>query len=174
MKGGVTLNHQILYPIIRRLEEHHIPYSLGGSGLMVALNLVDAVQDWDMTVDCSKDTLIQAIEGIDWIEQRSGDRPFASGYRISIPSLSIDFIGNFALYSGEQIVYLPVHTSGMWEGIRLSSPEIYLMGRREKADLLLKYMQTNREMINVALLDELLTNKEMDDELRQGLERLIL
>lgn len=72
------MNHHVLFSIIKRLEENNILYSLGGSGLLYYLGLVDSVNDWDLTVECTKDNLIKAIDGYDWVEHRSGDYPFAN------------------------------------------------------------------------------------------------
>ncbi|MGZ7440438.1 hypothetical protein [Paenibacillus sp. TH7-28] len=75
-------NHE-LFPVIERLEKCNITYSLGGSALLYYLKLVDAINDWDITVDCAKETLIEAIQDYDWVDQKSGDHPFASQYRIN-------------------------------------------------------------------------------------------
>ncbi|QOS78501.1 GNAT family N-acetyltransferase [Paenibacillus sp. JNUCC31] len=76
------LDHKEILPIIRRFEENELTYSLGGSGLLYYLNLSNTVNDWDLIVDCPKDMLLKVIDGYDWIEQDSGDYPFASEYRI--------------------------------------------------------------------------------------------
>lgn len=95
------MTYEAIIPILNRLEENNIAYALGGSGLLYFLGLTDSIHDWDITVECPKDTLIKAIRGYDWVDQRSGDSPFASEYRLSINALHIDFIGNFACYSNE-------------------------------------------------------------------------
>lgn len=166
-----------LFPIIERLEKCNITYSLGGSAVLYDLKLVDAVNDWDLTVDCAKETLIEAIQDYDWAEQKSGDPPFASQYRIKIDSLNIEFIGYFALHTDHGVLRLPVSHLGTWDGIPLSSPEIwyvayYLMNRKTKANLLLNYLKENRSTVNAALIRQLINTKMLNDELAQELGSL--
>jgi hypothetical protein len=172
------MNHQVLFPIVKLLEANQITYALGGSGLLYYLKLIDSVNDWDITVECSKDTLTEVIKRYDWVEQRSGDYPFASQFRLSVDSPRIDFIGHFALYSESELIPLPVSTLGEWDGIKLSSLEVwyaayYLMGRKERANLILSYLKTNKEKINVHLINNLLKKDGLNNELRQELTLLI-
>jgi hypothetical protein len=138
------------------------------------------VNDWDLVVDCPKDRLLKVIEGYDCIEQESGDYPFASKYRIHIPSLKIDIIGGFAFYAAGVVVHLPtLHIRNReWDGIKVSSPEIwylayYLMERKEKSNLILGYLQTHREIVDEHLIKELLMKNGLNYEIREELRKLI-
>lgn len=172
------MTYEAIIPILKRLEENNIAYAVGGSGLLYFLGLTDSIHDWDITVECPKDTLIKAIRGYDWVDQRSGDSPFASEYRLSINALHIDFIGKFACYSNDKIINLPVSSFVKMHGIHLSNPEIWyvaydLMGRKEKANLLLKYLNANKDKANAYLIKELLKQNGINDEIRQELGKLI-
>ncbi|MEF2965859.1 hypothetical protein V3851_08465 [Paenibacillus sp. M1] len=172
------MNHQVLFPIIELLEKNNIKYALGGSGLLYYLNLIGSVNDWDITVECPKDKLVKAINGYDWEEQRSGDYPFASQYRLSIGSHNIDFIGSFAFYAEDEVLKLPVSVYGNWDGINLSSPEIwyiayFLMGRKEKARLILSYLKENKVKVNELLIRDLLKKDSLNNEIRQEFKLLI-
>lgn len=140
------MDHLELIPVVKSLEAHRISYALGGSGMLAYLRLTDTVHDWDLMVECPKSKLIEAIQGYEWIELSCGGYPFASQYRISIPSLYIEFIGYFALRTENGIVRLPVRSLAKWDGIRISDPEIWyvayrLMNRESKASLLRDYLQ---------------------------------
>lgn len=132
--------------ICDKLKKNRIPYALGGSGLLYYLGLIDKVNDWDLMVECSKEELLPVLEGLQWKEEKSGDFPFASQYRIHVPELNIDFIGSFALDSGKEIVRFPLDSCGEWDGVRVSCPEIWyvayqMMGRESKAELLREYLK---------------------------------
>ncbi|MEK3786935.1 MULTISPECIES: hypothetical protein [Paenibacillus] len=174
------LDHQEILPIIRRFEENELAYSLGGSGMLYYLGLTDAVNDWDLIVDCPKNLLLKAIDGYDWIELESGDYPFASKYRIHITSLRIDIIGGFAFHTGSELIQLPVShvVNRSWSGIKVSSPEIWyvayhLMGRVEKSNLILNHLQAYRDIVDKHLIRNLLRNKGLNPEIREELSNLV-
>lgn len=174
------IDHQEILPVIKRIEENEITYSLGGSGLLYYLNLTGVVNDWDLMVECPKGILLKAIDGYDWIELDGGDYPFASEYRIHITSLRIDIIGRFAFYTEGEVVHLPTSPiqNREWDGIKVSSPEIwyvayYLMGREEKSKLILGYLETHKEIIDKHLIRDLLKKKGLNDEIREELSKLI-
>ncbi|MEK4436140.1 MULTISPECIES: hypothetical protein [Paenibacillus] len=172
------MNYQVLLPLIKRLEENNIPYALGGSGLLHYLGLIDFVNDWDIVVECPKHLLFSIINEYDFTEQESGDYPFASQYRISIESLKIDFIGYFALYSDDTIINLPVHSMGKWDIINVSSPELwyvayYLMNRKSKANIILKYLNSSKEKLNINLIEELIKIHGLNEDIKRELNLLI-
>lgn len=47
------------------------------------------------------------------------------------------------------------------------------MGRLEKAELILTYLQTNHEIVDQHLVKSLLENDNLTDEIRRGLNSLI-
>ncbi|MGZ7440439.1 hypothetical protein ACLD72_002520 [Paenibacillus sp. TH7-28] len=72
------------------------------------------------------------------------------------------------------MLQLPVSHLGTWDGIPISSPEIwyvayYLMNRTTKANLLLNYLKENKDKANAALIRELINTKMLNDELEQEL-----
>jgi hypothetical protein len=143
------------------LDEFGIDYALGGSGLMYSLNLIDEVNDWDITTDCPQEEVIRALDTYQWEQAPSGDYPFASKYRIHIPEHNIDIIGNFAIQTKEGVCELPSIVSSNWNGISVGSPEIWfvaytLMGRQTKANyfiiILNVTVQTQLFSINCLLM----------------------
>lgn len=88
------MNIKDLQEIAEKLNHNQIPYSLGGSGLLFYLGLIDKVNDWDIVVECPKEKLIEVLDDLPWTELKSGDFPYASEFRIHVPSLLIDFIGS--------------------------------------------------------------------------------
>ncbi|GGH60369.1 hypothetical protein [Paenibacillus silvae] len=171
---------QEIMPLIKRLKENDIPFTLGGSGMLYSLNLAESVNDWDLMVDCPKSTFIEAIDAYEWVEKESGDLPFASEYRIGIDSLDVDVIGGFAFHVEGKILKLPLShvPDRTWQGMNISSPELWyvayhIMGRLEKAELILTYLQTNHEIVDQHLVKNLLENDNLTDEIQRGLNTLI-
>ncbi|WP_342555618.1 hypothetical protein [Paenibacillus sp. FSL R7-0652] len=173
-------NPQVIMPLVKQLEQKGISFTLGGSGMLYYLNLAQSVNDWDLMVDCPKSTFIEAIDGYEWTEQESGDGLFASEYRIEIRSCNVDVIGGFAFRVEANILKLPLShiPDRTWHGMNISSPELWytayhMMGRKEKSDLILEYLQTNNEIVNQHLLNSLLDNGNLTYEIRQGLSTLL-
>ncbi len=168
-----------IYPVVDRLRKHRIRFALGGSGMLHAMGLVQVVNDWDLSVECKKEELLQALHGLDWEELGCGTAPFASGYRISIPSLNADVIGNFAMQTELGKVELPVRVGWEWEGIPVSAPEVWfvaysLMGREEKAALILEHLKRHPERIHAGLVEALLESPALPALERQELEGLLV
>ena len=175
-----VIHPETIIPFAKRLEENNIAYTLGGSAMLYFLNLVESINDWDIMVDCPKSKFIKTIAGYDWIEKESGDKPFASEYRMEIESLHVDVIGGFAFDVDGRRLELPIsHIPNVqWHGMNVSSPEIWyvayqMMGRKEKADLILLYLQHHSEVINIDLIKDLLANDYVTYEIREGLNTLI-
>ncbi|CAH1198885.1 hypothetical protein [Paenibacillus sp. JJ-223] len=173
------MDHRQLLPLVERLDARGVRYALGGSGLLRYLNLIQSVNDWDLTVECSKVELLEAIHGFDYKEQPSGDPPFASEYRLSLPSLNVDIIGGFAIYSGKGVVKLPIRRMSVWDGVHVSHPEVWyvayrLMDRGTKGDMLFQYLQSNKRLVNQDLVHELLAADHLDPFLRNELNDLSL
>ncbi|CAI6036166.1 hypothetical protein PAECIP112173_00827 [Paenibacillus sp. JJ-100] len=177
---GKVIHPEAIIPFVKRLEENNIAYSLGRSAMLYFFNLVGSINDWDLMVDCPKSKFIEAIAGYDWIDKESGDKPFASEYRMEIESLHVDVIGGFAFEVDGKRLELPIsHIPNVqWHGMNVSSPEIWyvayqMMGRKEKADLILLYLQKQSEVINVDVIKDLLANDYVTYEIREGLNTLI-
>lgn len=166
------MNIKDLHEIAEKLNQSQIQYSLGGSGLLFYLGLIDKVNDWDIVVECPKEKLIEVLGDSPWTELKSGDSPYASEFRIHIPSLHIDFIGSFALQNTKGTVKFPIENAAIWHGVHVSYPEIWcvayqMMGREHKADLLLNYLKGNR--INKRLMLNFIGNDCLDDQFKQEL-----
>ncbi|WP_079911099.1 hypothetical protein [Paenibacillus sp. 32352] len=133
--------------ITERLDAAGIPYASGGSGLLYSLGLTEQVRDWDITTEAPLEDVEKALKGISWTRAVSGDYPFASSYRLSIThgSLPVDLIGGFAIHTDAGLCRLYSHSSRVWEGIPMGSPEVWaaayaLMNREEKANKLFSYL----------------------------------
>ncbi len=173
----MTPNIKRLIPLIESLEKNKISYNLGGSALLYSMKLTDQVNDWDVLVDCPKDHLLRSIEAFPWIEEHSGDPPFASQYRICIPDINVDLIGGFALHTETGIFRVPLVDSRSWNGVRLSSPELWfvaysLMQRKAKADLLLKYLKSGGAAPNRELLQRLIREQAIPDFIKADLHEV--
>lgn len=172
----MKINIKDLQFVVEKLNQHHIQYSLGGSGLLFSLGLVDHVNDWDIVVECSKEKLIDALDDLQWTEAASGDYPFASKYRIQIPSMHIDVIGSFALQTSKDQLKLPIENGAKWQGIDVSSPEIWyvayrMMGREQKAEFLLNYLKANGS--NKPLILALSGHDILDEKIKLELMALV-
>ncbi|MBW5446527.1 hypothetical protein GE107_10700 [Cohnella sp. CFH 77786] len=169
---------QKLYPIVDLLDKHQIPYALGGSAMLYDLRLIEEVNDWDITVECPKQEILEILNEYDCVEQRSGDFPFASEYRISIPELKLDIIGFFGLHTDTGIVTLPVSHGSDWDGIKVSSPEIWyvaysLMKRKRKSEVLMDYLKSNIGTVNKELVEFLIKMPHLTRGVRDELIQLI-
>lgn len=174
------MNPQEILPLIKQLEANNIAYSLGGSAMLSFLDLVQSVNDWDLMVDCPKSKFIEAITGYEWVEKESGDKPFASEYRIQIGLLNVDVIGGFAFDVDGERLELPISPipNVKWHGMHVSSPEVwyvayYMMERNQKADLILAYLQNNKESVNQDLIKSLSAKGNLAYEIRKGLNTLL-
>lgn len=147
---------KVLRRVTKVLEQKDIRYTLGGSGLLYALNLVSIVNDFDLTTDANKEEVIRALEPFDVREKRLGGYPFASTYllELSVDGEEIEVIGGFSLYSEEGICFIPSIVSRRWNELNLSTPEAWyvaytLMDRPKKAELLKQHLMIvgiNEEM----------------------------
>ncbi|WP_036746753.1 hypothetical protein [Paenibacillus sp. UNC451MF] len=149
--------------ITGRLDAANIHYASGGSGLLYSLGLSDHFRDWDITTDAPFEVIADALQGIPWTDSPSGDYPFASSYRISIPhdTLPIDLFGGFAIHTESGVCRLHSYSTTVWEQIRMGSPLVWaiaysLMNRQDKALKLFDYLRehgADREQLQ-RLLEE--------------------
>lgn len=171
------MNIQNLKLITEALSRHQISYTLGGSGLLYYLGLVDHVNDWDLLVECPKEKLCEALGAYALREQSSGEYPFASKYRIQVlPPFNIDVIGFFTIESAQGKLEIPLEAGSIWQGISVSQPEIWyaaykMMGRESKAELLYQYLK--KEEKNKRLILQLAAASGLDESTRQALLLLL-
>ncbi|PZD97262.1 hypothetical protein DNH61_02565 [Paenibacillus sambharensis] len=168
---------QELIPLANRLEKCRIPYALGGSGMLHFFGLIDEENDWDLMVECPKDELLPLLRDYEFREQPSGDLPFASLYRITIPKSKIDIIGYFAFHTKKGVVNLPVRHHSSWYGVKICSPEVWfvaykLLKRESKANLLKELLLSKPEVRDNELIKELLALPSLDEEIKDELVQL--
>ncbi|CAG7639082.1 hypothetical protein ACFQI7_08455 [Paenibacillus allorhizosphaerae] len=162
--------------VIEKLEQFHLEYSLGGSGLLHSLGLTGIVRDWDIMTEAPKDRVLEALQNFEVKEIISGDYPFASEYKLLIhdddPQLEIT--GRFSIYTRKGLCRIPSLPVSRWNGIHVGSPEAWyvayaLMNRKEKAKLLLSYLKkvgSHQAIINI------LMNEPLPDEILKEIKSL--
>jgi hypothetical protein len=129
------------------LKKHNISFSLGGSGMLVALGLLPASErnDWDILSDCPMDQILPLLTDSKHIQPQ---KPFASEYLLKFEHLGekIDWIGKFAIY--DQNNHLHQFTSmphSYHLGVPLSDPKDWLkvyelLNRKDKVEILKSYL----------------------------------
>lgn len=172
-----SLHIRNLAAVTEKLEQSGISYSLGGSGLMLSLGLTNAVGDWDVMVEASKDRVLHALQRDQIEERRSGDYPFGTKYKLVIQGHGpqVEIIGGLSIYTNKGLCKLPSIPSSIWNGIQVGSPEVWyaayaLMNRMEKAAVLLAYLKkagANKEILNN------LMNEPLPDEIMGEIRSLI-
>jgi hypothetical protein len=72
--------------VVTALQDHGADAALGGSGLLAALGLVDAVRDWDVTTDADPAVVEAALQsiGATYDIQTGGDGPYRSRARFVV------------------------------------------------------------------------------------------
>lgn len=122
-------------------ERHGIPASLGGSGLLAALGLVDRVRDWDVTTDADPSAVEAVLADLELPCTRAPRRePFATQgcFVVDAGEHSIDVLARFAFDTPAGVVPIATVTSGTWRGVPLGGVQEWalayrLMGRPDRA-----------------------------------------
>jgi len=135
-----------LQDLVRTFERAGITVALGGSGLLVALDLADTAHDWDLTTDATIETLVPLLA--DHVTERAGSSGIHADRKLMLPELRIEVISEFAMRSGEGVVKLPTLVTGRWLDVPIGSPEVWtvaytLLGREAKANLLLAWLEAS-------------------------------
>ncbi|WP_330949436.1 hypothetical protein [Virgibacillus sp. MG-45] len=167
-----------LKEVTRLLEEQHISYALGGSGLLYSLGLTKTVNDWDITTDASEKEITTALKEIPFHKAKVGTYPFVSPFLLQIPSspMPIEIIGRFSIFTAEgKVCPIPTIHTFTWQGIKIGSPEAWyvaytLMQREEKAKILLHYLQ--EKGVSSTSIDELLKTP-LPESITSTLKRLL-
>ncbi len=135
-------SHPPLAPVqsvVWALQSSGLQPTLGGSGLLYAHGLVDAVRDWDLLVDTTvvdvHDTLSRA--GLSWTDAADRSGPYATTSRqlLHVEDVEIDLMVDFAIWPDgvahdEPAVRIPSLPAGSWNGLPLGSLEAWLVAYR--------------------------------------------
>jgi hypothetical protein len=151
---GETHDHPPLAPLLEigaRLDRAGLSWALGGSGLLLALSLVDRANDWDVTCDVPAEVV--EAEFADLPHASTGNNGVHADQKLMFEPARTELICRFAFFTPGGIVHLPTIVRGRWNGVPLASAEVWatayaLMGelesskrRRERAELLLAYLE---------------------------------
>jgi hypothetical protein len=135
---------------LERLERARLRYALGASGLLAALDLVDEVNDWDVTVDADVATLETACAGLPY--SRHGNSGCHADHKLTLDAERTELIAHFAFFVPGGVVRIPTVVTRHWRGVPVGSPAGWavayaLMGeleasprRRERAERLFGWM----------------------------------
>lgn len=141
-----------LHTIAKALQQAHIEFALGGSGLMAALGCPVEVHDWDLTTEAEEDQIFEVIKQFSHQRiQPNGIYASRYLYKIEIEGTPIDLIGSFALRNDQgKVETIPSTITSTWNGVPLGSPEAWvrayqLLGRLEKANMLSRQIQNRIE-----------------------------
>ncbi|MBI1798240.1 MAG: hypothetical protein HYR73_00970 [Candidatus Eisenbacteria bacterium] len=164
--------HPPLDPLLEigaRLDRAGIVWALGGSGLLLALGLVDRANDWDLTCGEPADRVATIFEDI--AHERSGASGVHADEKIVFTAERTELICRFAFFTPAGVTRIPTLVSARWRGVPLVSPEAWaaayaLMGelessaqRRERGQVLFTHLArtgANREVVE-QLLEQPLT-----------------
>lgn len=143
-----------------RLDDAGIVSAVGGSGLLRALSLVDAVHDWDVTVRARPEMIVAVLESMGLpFERMPPGGMFATEalYRVAGPDHEIDVLCGFALHAGARVVRIPTRPWGRWRGLVMSEPRPWelayrLMGRHERSDRLRRARLAGAELSELSEL----------------------
>lgn len=105
-----------LATVARRLHACGLPFTLGGSGLLWALALVDEVADIDLVLPAEQEpTLLAATEQWRTSHSREGTSLWASAWltNLEIQGVAVDCIGGMAFRHPDGVARLPVRAAGV-------------------------------------------------------------
>lgn len=110
-----------LLDTVRTLEGAGIPCALGGSGLLAALDLVNAVNDWDLTCDADpRDAHARLGRRSPVLHGNSGCH---ADHKLALDGGRIEVICRFAFFVPAGTVHVPTHVTRRWRGVPVGSPE---------------------------------------------------
>lgn len=146
-----------LRQVTDRLKTAGVHFALGGSGLLYALGLTQAVRDWDLTTDASLADVSAALAGLNW-KQVPAVAPYASDFllHVEVETTGIDIIGGFRIEGKHGDSFqMPFATRGEWQGIPLAQPEGWLaayekMDRPHRAYLLKRHLNVTQPEVPVS------------------------
>ncbi|MBN6038339.1 hypothetical protein [Amycolatopsis sp. 195334CR] len=137
--------------VVTALEAGGFTAAVGGSGLLVALELSDVANDWDVTVDADAHEVGAALEraGLTYRDDTAGGG-YATDVRfvVSEAGHEVDVLVGFALRGPDGVERLPTRVSGHWRGLPLADPRVWarayrLLDRPAKAEILDRWLAEN-------------------------------
>jgi hypothetical protein len=135
-----------LLEIVARLQQEGIVCALGGSGLLAALGLTDAVRDWDLTAEAPLERLLPIAHGMRY--ETAGSDGLHADAKLMFPDLAVEVIAQFAFHAPGGVVRIPTVVTAAWRGVPLGSPEAWavaydLLDRPAKRDRLIDHLRAH-------------------------------
>jgi hypothetical protein len=121
-----------LREVLATLDRAELPHAIGASGLLMALGLVDRVNDWDVTVEADVDTLAGLFPGRDFT--RHGNSGGHADHKLTFAAEKIELIARFAFFVPGGIVRVPTVVTRTWQGVPIGSPAAWAAAYAIMAD----------------------------------------
>ncbi len=156
-----------LLEVVKSLESAGVVCALGGSGLLASLDLVNVVNDWDLS--CDVDPAVVHPKLARRAPVLYGNSGCHADHKLTMAAERVEVICRFAFAVPGGVVRIPTHVTRRWRGVPMGSPEGWavayaLMGlydepahrarRSERSEMLLGWLAANGA--DGARLDELL------------------
>ena len=134
------MHEAALEAVARRLDEHGVPFLLGGSGLLHALGLDVPVRDLDLMLRAEDRARFEAAAG-DWLVSVTTEpgTVLTSAWKatLDVDGVEVEGLGGLGFAGGPE---LPFRAGGTWRGVPLAAPEVWWAAYRaykpERAALL--------------------------------------
>jgi len=157
---------------VARLEARGLACALGGSGLLAALRLADAVRDWDLTTDAPIEAVRDALAGV--ASTWKGSDEVHADQKLMLAGGLVEVIVGFAFHVGGRVVRIPTVVAGRRGGVPIGSVEAWaaayaLLGREAKSERL--FARLEERGADPAVLDRLLA-EPLPDSLARRLSAL--
>src|SRR5206468_2214439 len=113
-------------------------WAVGASGLLASLGLVDHVNDWDVQVDASPET-VRALFADDAYTFH-GHGGCHADWKLAFDDARTELIPQFAFFVPGGVVHIPLHVSGHWRDLPMAGLEAWacaywLMGEYDTPEL---------------------------------------
>ncbi|NOT34342.1 MAG: hypothetical protein HOP12_09255 [Candidatus Eisenbacteria bacterium] len=138
------------------LERERLPHALGASGLLLALGLLDHVNDWDVTVEADIDTIAARFPPAQFT--RHGNDAGHADHKLSFAAANVELIARFAFFTPRGVVHIPTVVTRHWNGIPVGSACAWYVAYT----LLAEYENSEKRRTRAALLREWLDENGAD------------